>query len=340
MVIFMLLAAALTTAAVLLIAVPLIKPGFEKPPPASQAAITAALVIVVGAGICYVLSSNWTWNLAEGNQPQDMVARLARRLEHNPNDLQGWLMLGHSYEVLQQLPLAVRAYERADRLAGGKDVDAMVGLAGALALTDPAELDGRAGRLIEQAINMQPDSGKALFYGAAAALRRGELPLARARFAHLLTLDPPENVRPILQQEIDAIDKTLAAADATPANAAAAPPSGAAPSVRVTVKLAPALGTRAAASDPLFVIVRDPTRPGPPLAVKRLESRFPQHVDLSAADSMLPDRQIRAGETVQVVARIALSGQATGARGDPFGEISYRVGQDGLADVVIDRLMP
>ncbi len=340
MIIFVLLAGALTTAAVLLIAVPLLKPGVEKPPPASWAAISAALVIVIGAGICYALSSNWTWNVAEGNQPQDMVARLARRLEHNPDDLQGWLMLGHSYEVLQQLPLAVRAYERADRLAGGKNVDAMVGLAGALALSDPAELDGRAGRLIEQAIKMQPDSGKALFYGAAAALRRGELPLARARFAHLLTLDPPVNVRPILQQEIDAIDKTLAAATAAPAAPAAAPAAAAAPSVRLTVKLAPALASRVAASDALFVIVRDPLRPGPPLAVKRLESRFPQQVALSAVDSMLPERQVRAGEAVQVIARIAHSGQATGASGDPFGEISYHVGQDGLVEVVIDRLIP
>src|ERR1700733_6925110 len=226
MVIFILLAGVLTTAAVLLIAVPLIRGGAEKSPPASWAAIAAALVIVIGAALCYVLSSNWTWHVVEGNQPQDMVARLARRLKHNPNDLQGWLMLGQSYEVLQQLPLAVRAYERANRLAGGKNVDAIVGLAGELALADPAELDGRAGRLIEQAIRMEPNSGKAVFYGAAAALRRGELPLARERFARLLTLDPPANVRPILQQEIDAIDQTLAgggSASATPGAAAPAP---------------------------------------------------------------------------------------------------------------------
>jgi len=121
MIIFILLAGVLTTAAVLLIAVPLIRSGAEKSPPAPWAALAAALVIVIGGGTCYMLSSNWTWNVVEGNQPQDMVARLARRLEHNPNDLQGWLMLGQSYEVLQQLPLAVRAYERAHPHAQGKN---------------------------------------------------------------------------------------------------------------------------------------------------------------------------------------------------------------------------
>jgi hypothetical protein len=29
-----------------------------------------------------------------------------------------------------------------------------------------------------------------------------------------------------------------------------------------------------------------------------------------------------------------------GASGDPFGEISYLVGRDGLANVVIDRVTP
>jgi cytochrome c-type biogenesis protein CcmH len=342
---FIVLALVLTSAAILLIAVPLARRGAHGEP-APRAAIGAALVILIGGAACYSAWSNWTWSQApEGNQPQDMVARLARRLEHNPNDLQGWLMLGHSYEVLQQLPLAVRAYERADRLAGGRNVDALVGLAEALALGDSAELDGRAGKLLERAIALDPNSARALFYGAAAALRHGALPLARERFERLLTLDPPEKVRPILEQEIAAIDHELAdqaqghAASAAPATSAAPAATGPA-SVRLNVVLAPAMQKGASSAVPLFVIVRDPRRPGPPLAVKRLESRFPQRVDLTPADSMLPERRFAAGDSVQIIARIARSGQATGASGDPFGEITYLVGRDGLTNLVIDRLTP
>jgi hypothetical protein len=43
---------------------------------------------------------------------------------------------------------------------------------------------------------------------------------------------------------------------------------------------------------------------------------------------------------VQVVARIARSGSAIAKTGDPFGEIAYRVGRDGVVDIVIDRLTP
>jgi len=354
---FILLAIAFTVVAVVLVTVPLIRGRGGAHAPASKAALAAALIIVIGAAAGYGAWSNWRWSSAPvGDLPQNMVARLARKLEHDPQDLQGWLKLGHSYVVLEQFPLALRAYERADRLARGTNVDAIVGMAEALTLGDPAELDGRASRLLERALALDPNSGKALFYGAAAALRHGALPLARERFAKLLALGPPANVRPILEQQIAAIDHELAAGGTAPQAApamsaaetaplapsaadSAAVPAGQ-PSVRINVMLSPKLGAPGSAADPLFLIVRDPGRPGPPLAVKRLSSHFPQRIDLTPEDSMLPERRFAAGEQVQIIARIARSGQAMGATGDPFGEISYRVGRDGLVDVVIDRVTP
>jgi cytochrome c-type biogenesis protein CcmH len=110
--------------------------------------------------------------------------------------------------------------------------------------------------------------------------------------------------------------------------------------VRINVTLAPSLAQSASGSSPLFVFVRDPQRPGPPLAVKRLDSHFPQTVELTALDSMLPGRAITAGQKVQVVARIARSGNPVGATGDPFGESAYMVGRDGLINIVIDRVTP
>jgi hypothetical protein len=107
----------------------------------------------------------------------------------------------------------------------------------------------------------------------------------------------------------------------------------------VNVTLAPALAG-SAGDAPLFVFVRDPTGAGPPLAVKRLSSHFPQSVALGAADSMIPGRFLSAGQSVRVVARIARSGNPIGASGDPVGEISYRVGQEGAVSLVIDHLMP
>ena len=104
--------------------------------------------------------------------------------------------------------------------------------------------------------------------------------------------------------------------------------------------LAPSLAQSVAGASPLFVFVRDPDHPGPPLAVKRLDSHFPQTVELTAHDSMMPGRAITTGQKVQVVARIARSGNPVGARGDPFGESAYLVGHDGLINIVIDHVTP
>jgi cytochrome c-type biogenesis protein CcmH len=345
MITFVLLAAALTLASVVAVAIPLLRHRAAGAPAAPWAALATAGLLVVGSAALYVTWSNWPWRAAPAaDTPESMVAQLARRLEHDPTDLSGWLMLGRSYTALQEYPLAVRAFGRAVQLSDGKNAEALSGEAEALALSDESELDGRAGRLFEQALALEPDSGKALFFGAAVAGRRGDLPLARQRFAKLLSLNPPQAIRPMIEQQIAAIDEKLAA---TPMSAAAVQPghpggaadAAGAPTVRVNVTLSPALASSAGAA-PLFVFVRDPAQGGPPLAVKRLDSRFPQSVALSPADSMVPGRAFAAGQSVQVVARIARSGSPIAVSGDPFGEVTYHVGQDGLVSLVIDRLTP
>ena len=345
MITFVLLAAALTVAGVSAVAIPLLRRSAA--PAASWAALGASAVLVMGSAALYVTWSSWPWRAAPAaDTPQSMVARLARELERDPEHPEGWLMLGRSYLALQEYPLALRAFERADRLSDGKNAEALTGEAETLVLTDESELDGRAGRLIERALLLAPDSGKALFFGAAVALRRGELPLARARFTKLLEMGPPANVRPVIEQQITAIDAKLAGGAAAPVAAAPPPPQGAGPAagaamVQVNVTVAPSLAARGGAgAAPLFVFVRDPKQPGPPLAVKRLESRFPQLVSLAASDAMIPGRAIAPGQSVQVVARIARSGNPVGASGDPLGEVSYQVGRDGVVSLVIDHLTP
>jgi cytochrome c-type biogenesis protein CcmH len=218
MIAFIILAAALAASCVAVIAVPLLKPVPSKAAAAPWAAIGAAVVLVAGSVGLYATWSNWSWHKSPGiASPEGMVERLVHRLNDHPDDVAGWLMLGRSYVVLQEYPLAVRAYERADRAADGRSADALVGEAEALTLIDESQLSGQAGQLIERALTIDPTSPQALFFGAAAAMRRGELPLARARFTRLLALNPPANVKAILEQEISGIDARLAAGSPDPA---------------------------------------------------------------------------------------------------------------------------
>ena len=339
--VFMFIAAVLTAVCLLWLLRPLWGDGAGR----RTAAVTALLLAGGAAGI-YAYTSQWTWpeEVSAADNPATMVSRLARRLEREPNDVQGWLLLGRSHATLGQYPLAVRAYQRADRLEGGRNAEAILGIAEALVMQAGGAVDERTGRLFEQALALEPQSENALFFAAIAAQRRGEFPLAIERFERLLAQDPPDNVRGILQQQIERL-RSGTAADPQPPSAVGSeqPPSavgGEQPRVIVAVSIKPSLADRVPPGSTLFVFVRAPDRPGPPLAVKRLPAAFPVSVELTAADSMVPGVSFAPNDTVEVSAKVSADGSATPKSGDPIGSTRYIVGRDFKKSVVIDRLTP
>jgi cytochrome c-type biogenesis protein CcmH len=335
---FIVLAALALVLGVAAVAIPLLRTGApDAAPPAPWAALGAAAVLVFGSLLLYAGWSNWSWSHAaeDPDSPQTMVAHLARRLELHPDNKEGWMMLGRSYGQLKLYPLSARAYERANRLDGGRNFEALMGEAEALIMDDDSNLGGRAGTLLEQALQLQPDSGEALFYGAVAAVQRGDLALAKGRYQKVLAMNPPDNVRQILLAQIAALDQRTAGGGP----AAAGPAAATGPAVRVNVQLSPGVAKPDAGS-PLFVFVADPARPGGmPLAVKKLDSHFPQTVVLTPQDTMT-GQAFAAGQKVQVVARISRTGRPMAASGDPFGEVAYRVGTDGLVNITINQVTP
>ncbi|MGC1459973.1 MAG: hypothetical protein WA825_16980 [Steroidobacteraceae bacterium] len=346
---FILIAAGMVLAVSALLALPLLSSRRLAAPRSPWTALAVLLVLLVGAGGLYARFSNWNWsqaaNQAADGSPESMVSTLARRLARHPDDLSGWLMLGRSYSVLaerapEMRPLEIRAYEHANELAKGENVEALQGLAEALVAQDDTELGGRAGALIEKALTLAPQSPKLLFYGAAAAIQRRQLPLARERFVSLLAENPPENVRTIIQQQVNAIDQALGAAAPAASQVGPSAASAVPARVRITITLAPKVKPEDKADAPLFVFVRDPRGAGPPLAVKRLEAHFPQTIELSSSDAMLAGHGMQVGQDVEIVARISSSGGPLARSGDPFGSVAYHVGPTGAVNVAIDRLTP
>lgn len=295
----------------------------------------------------YLLWSRWSWPAdapSIADTPAAMVKRLAKRLENEPEDVAGWLMLGRSYVALEQFPLALRAYQRADRLEGGRNAEALVGMAEAMVLQADGVVDERAGRIFEQALLLAPDSERALFFAGVAAQRRGDAATAIARFQSLLALNPPENIRPILEQQIAVLQSGVGAAapaaSGTPAASGVPAASGAQARVRVSIAIAPAFASRVTPGATLFVFVRKPGQPGPPLAVKRLPAALPVTVELGPEDSMVPGLAISAGDSVEVSAKISADGSATPRSGDVVGRVAYTVGKDGLKPLLVDGLTP
>lgn len=334
---FVLIAGTLAAAAAVLVLLPLLRRRDDSRPAAAVAAVAVLLVMLLGGAGLYAGFSNYTWtDAANADTPAAMTARLAKRLAKQSGSVDEWLQLGRSYIVLSQYPLALRAFQRADQMAEGRNAEAIMSMAEVLVQQDVEELRGRAGRMFERALELDPTSRKAMFYSAFAALGRNEPALARQRFGQMLSSERDPEVRALLEKGLESAAQQEARLAGGPETTAAAD----AAKIAVHVTLAPALAAKIPHGAALFVAARDPRAPGPPFAVKRLAAQFPVDVELTAADAMMPSRRIAAGQQLDVVARVALGGTPTASSGDPFGQVSYHVGKDGKLDIVIDRLAP
>ncbi len=94
-------------------------------------------------------------------QIEAMIDKLVARLKDDPQDADGWAMLGRSYAVLGRHEQAAPAFKQAAALRGD-DAVLLADYADALAVVNGRSLDGEPSRLIEQALKIDPDNLKAL----------------------------------------------------------------------------------------------------------------------------------------------------------------------------------
>lgn len=327
-------AGVLALIAVLFVVLPLVRVRAKRPP-AAIAAFVATLALIAFSVLIYSwLGSPAAIRLSAANarNAAGSIAQLARHVEQDPQDFEGWLKLAGAYELGNDFPLALHAYQRADELADGQSPAALAGMGESL-LAIQGSAQGpdvqRAAEDFERALALDPKSPKALYYSALLAMQSGHLELARARFTTMLGIkpSPPANVLAALRQEITAIDAQLH------------PPVDAATAIRLHVALSPKLAAQVPANASLFVFVQAPDG-GAPLAVHRGTASLPQDLVLSADDAMIAKRAVKPGQKVTVVARISASGNPLPQKGDLYGQIEYVAGKTGPRSLEIDKLNP
>ncbi len=89
------------------------------------------------------------------------VAALAKRMEQNRNDADGWAMLGRSYINLEKYREASEAYSKANALKS-QDPDILIEYAFAMAMANGRQLQGQPAELIKQALRIAPENPRAL----------------------------------------------------------------------------------------------------------------------------------------------------------------------------------
>lgn len=279
---------------------------------------------------------------ADSNLPSMDAAidGLAQRLAENPEDANGWMMLGRSYMSVGNFAAAAEAYERAIELESAQNPQSLVGLGEAQVAMANGNMDSRSGTLFENALALDPDFPQALFYGGLAAFNRDDIDLAADRWERLLALNPPPEIQDILRQRIaewrgetalpadhppiesaESVDEPVEAPVEEPAAMPSVPMSDGAV-VRASLTLTDEARQALPANATVFVIARDPAQPMPPIAVTRRQlAELPIAVELSDRESMVPGRDLSGFAEIELIARVSLSGQPMAQPGDWFGTI-------------------
>jgi cytochrome c-type biogenesis protein CcmH len=285
-----------------------------------------------------------------------IVENLASKLQADPNNLEGWVLLGRTHRSMGNLDAALSAFDRALKL--NADDELILARAEVLAAKNQGRFDGEPWRVIGEVLQRDPQNYAALLLAGSASYANNRYADAlefwqRARLR--LSADHPDVPNLIeAMSTVQAKLKNQASPSATPAaqGAPSAPASvsaasGTAPAAAVTsatggtasalnvsgqVRLSAALKSQTSPTDVVFVYAVPANGERMPLALlKTTVAQLPLKFTLDDSSAMLPDRKLSGASQVLVKARISKSGNAIPQPGDWEGSLGpVKVGSTGL----------
>ena len=268
---------------------------------------------------------------AEGGEMEMLLQQLQQRLAENPNDTEGWVVLGRTLKSQQRFAEAQTALENANRTMPGQPT-IMVELAEArLFASGNPVITTDIRQLLENAIAIEPHQQKGLWLLGMADAEGGNYAGAIATWQSLLGLLEPgsgsyERVnaqiaeaqgmlgQPVLEVPIPDEDVVP---DLEIAPQSVEPMTVAEGGIPVTIGIATELAGSVPGNAPLFVFIHPAGGAGMPLAVKRLPaSGFPMSLNFTDADLLQQGNSLQNFEQLDVSARIALGGGVNPMPGD------------------------
>jgi cytochrome c-type biogenesis protein CcmH len=327
-------------------------------------AVAIGLYVQFSTGLSLFNGEQQTVATAAGARDQltaeDMAEIIEKRLQDNPQDRTGWIMLARVYTLLGHYADASHAYERADDLASISEPQLLAAYAQTLAFANGQQFAGRPTGLLNQALEVDPDNVQALWLAGWAALQREDFTQAVGYWKQLEAVVPADQQEELFENLPEQIAKVerLAQQPSPVSNADAEAPNsasilapgeeannseGAAPAaVNVRVRLAPELADRVSSQDTLFVYAQATDGARMPLALTRhTAAELPISVTLDDRSAMTPAFKLSSKDTVRIKARISKTGDAMPNRGDLLGQSPPVVTRGGgLVSITIDEVVP
>lgn len=313
-----------------------------RPPYRLWAALVAGVLVIAGVGYSVTGSPSIAGRgaapvaasaSADSDNPpvseaqiNEIVARVAQRLQDQPDDPAGWALLARAYSAMGRHSDAVPAFQKALALSA-EDATLMADFADTLAAQSEGRFGAESLKLIERALALEPDNFKALALSGSAAFDNRDYAQAVRQWERVERNLPADSQ--MLPQVRASIAQAREMGGLPPAIAAAAPKTPKTPtpvaaqtkSLRGSVSLAPALAAKASPDDTVFILARPAEGPRMPLAVLRKQVKdLPLTFMLDDSMAMAPTAKISDHGRIVVLARISKSGEALPRPGDLFGQ--------------------
>lgn len=284
----------------------------------------------------------------------EMVSRLEQRLQANPDDTQGWILLGRSYAALSRFEKSRDAYLEAVKRAPA-NAGILFNLTEVTAALQNNSLVGEPETFLNLGLQLDPQSRHGRWLQGILAYQQGDSDKAIKLWEQLMAEGDNAQEKELLKRFIqqargstpEAVAEETGAAAAVPESATPGGSSGAStaadgPHITVNVRLADTLASQISDSDTLFVYAKAAAGPPMPLAiVRKTTADLPLRVTLDDSQAMMPQMKLSAFNQVIINARISKSGSAMPSAGDLQG-ISKPLdpAQNPAVDIVIDSVVP
>jgi cytochrome c-type biogenesis protein CcmH len=253
----------------------------------------------------------------------EMVEKLERRLLEDPNQLQGWVMLGRVRRAMGQFEAAGQAYAKA--LALSSDDDVAIERAEVLAQAKQGSFEGEPWKIIEAVLRANPDQLSALLLAGSAAYSEGRYEHALKHWQRARTqmaADAPD--LPPLEEALAQVRGKLGlAASAAPASpqvsqapATTASPSASASRITGVVQLATSVKAKVAPTDTVFIYATPADGTRMPLAIVRTTVAALPYAFTLDDSSAMTQANLSSVAQVTLRARISKTGEARAQPGD------------------------
>ena len=263
-----------------------------------------------------------------------LAETLADKLQSQPENLQGWVMLGRTYRTLENFDASLKAYDTALKLSA--DDDLQLERIEVMAMQRQGNFDGEPWRVIREILQKDPQHFGALLTAGSASYAEGKYADALKYWEQ--ARKPLEANHPDLAGLENAIatvrDKMgLPAKAASTGSSGPSGPAASALNVSGQISLSAALKAKASPNDAVFVYATPANGDRMPLAImKTTVSQLPLNFTLDDSTAMTPERKLSTAGEVLIKVRVSKSGNAMPQSGDLTGASDgpVKVGAKGL----------